>query len=259
MTFKRINQDTICCILTEDDMMEYGVELEDFLMNKENVQDVLHNIVERAVEALNLDMQKGGMLSLQIMPLPNNSISIMFSEKGQMNVMDLIQQLKKALGNIDDLKKLQQATEMPSLCDGTNVSHDNNALKKKGSKPDKMTRKEEKREKNGKREKKSQEEESLLRIYSFASLMDAAEFCSYVPAKTKVVSQLYKDSKQDVYYLVFTKSKLSKKDFAKVCSKAVEFGKYVSDDPVRAAYMEEHMEHIVEDKAVRELRKFSKV
>ena len=43
-----------------------------------------------------------------------------------------------------------------------------------------------------------------------------------------------------------------------VCE-SVEFGKFISDDPVRASYMEEHYEHIVEEKAVRELRKFARV
>lgn len=259
MTFKRLNQDTICCILTEDDMLEYGVELEDFILNKEKAQDVLHNIVERAAEELALDMHKGGMLSLQIMPLPDNSISIMFSEKGQINVMEMVNQLKKALGNIEELKKLQQNTDMPVFPDGTKTSQGSSLNEKDGMQGKTWNKdtKPAKKEKNGKQEKKGQEEESRLRIYSFASIMDVAEFCSYVPTKTKVVSQLYKDSKQDIYYLVFTKSKLSKKDFAKVCSKAVEFGKYISDDPVRAAYLEEHMEHIVEEKAVRQLRKFS--
>lgn len=263
MTFKRINQDTICCILTEDDMMEYGVELEDFIMNKDKVQDVLHNIVERAVEELDLDMQKGGMLSLQIMPLPDNSISIMFSEKGQINMMEMINQLKKALGNIDDLKKLQQTANDTEIADVTNVSKSKKVLENKQNrefKSEQKATKTDKKSKNNKLEKREkEEEESKLRIYSFQSLFDAAEFCSYVPTKTKVVSQLYKDSKSDIYYLVFTKSKLSKKEFARVCSKAVEFGKYISDDPVRAAYMEEHFEHIVKEKAVRELRKFAKV
>lgn len=252
MTFKRINQDTICCILTEDDMMEYGVELEDFITNREKVQDVLHHIVERAVEELDLHIQKGGMLSLQIMPLPDHSISIVFSEKGQMNMLDLIQQLKKTLGNIEDIRKLQQTPELSTLPEGADRTDVKGNL---GEKSDRA----QKKSKGGKQDKKVQREESKLRIYSFASIGDAAKFCSYVPAKTKVVSQFYKDEKKKMYYLVFTKSKLSKKEFAKVCSKAAEFGKYVSDDPLRAAYLEEHMEHIVEEKAVRELRKFSRM
>lgn len=263
MTFKRINQDTVCCILTEDDMLEYGVELEDFIMNKEKVQDVLHNIVERAAEELDLDMKRGGMLSLQIMPLPDNSISIIFSEKGQINVVDIINQLKKALGSIDDLKKLKQdamglgmANEVEEI--GKQENHENQQAKLLKSAD--QTAKGDKKGKNGKGEKQDKEvTESKLRIYSFQSLFDAAEFCSYIPTKTKVISQLYKEPKSNVYYLVFTKSKLTKKEFARVCSKAVEFGKFISDDPVRASYMEEHYEHIVEEKAVRELRKFARV
>ena len=263
MTFKRINQDTVCCILTEDDMLEYGVELEDFIMNKDKVQDVLHNIVERAVDELGLDMQRGGMLSLQIMPLPDNSVSIIFSEKGQINLMDMINQLKKALGNMDDLRKLQQEAgglglaEAPALME-PKKAHGNE--QEKDNKTSESAQKGEKKNKSIKGEKQDKETtESKLRIYAFQSLFDAAEFCSYVPTKTKVISQLYKEPKSEVYYLVFTKSKLTKKEFARVCSKAVEFGKFISDDPVRAAYMEEHYEHIVEEKAVRELRKFAKV
>lgn len=263
MTFKRINQDTVCCILTEDDMLEYGVELEDFIMNKDKVQDVLHNIIERAVDELGLDMQRGGMLSLQIMPLPDNSISIIFSEKGQINIVDIINQLKKALGNLDDLKKMQQKANGLEVTEASNLMGSKDVPRSEQDKISKAMEKEakgDKKNKNCKGEKQDKEAvESKLRIYAFQSLFDAAEFCSYVPTKTKVVSQLYKEPGSDVYYLVFTKSKLTKKEFARVCSKAVEFGRFISDDPVRASYMEEHYEHIVEEKAVRELRKFAKV
>lgn len=114
MTFKRINGDTICCILSQEDMQDYGVELEDFLMNKEKIQDLLHEIVELAGEELGFNMKKG-MLSLQIMPLPDNSISIMFSERGQMDVMDIVGQMTKALGDLHEVAKAAETakTEKP--------------------------------------------------------------------------------------------------------------------------------------------------
>lgn len=227
MTFKKINEDTICCILSENDMMDYGVELEDFLMNKEKVQGVLHNIVERAVEELGLQMQKG-LLSLQIVPLPDKSLSIMFSEKGQTSVIDFINQMKKLIENL---------------------KNDANAIKEQQEKKDSDTKK--------KKAVKSGESDRGLRIFEFHSLDEAAGFCSYIPTKCKVTSQLYRDPHTNTYLLTFTKSKLSKKDFAAVCARAVEFGTYISDDPARAAYLEEHMEHIVEEKAVKALRKFA--
>lgn len=227
MTIKKINEDTICCILSENDMMDYGVELEDFLMNKEKVQGVLHSIVERAVEELGLQMQKG-LLSLQIVPLPDNSLSIMFSEKGQTSVMDFINQMKRV---IESLK------------------NDADALKEQKEKSDSGAKK----VKTAKKEPK----DPGLRIFEFRSIDEAAGFCTYVPTKCKVVSQLYLDPEKHTYLLVFEKSKLSKKDFTAVCAKAIEFGTYVSDDPARAAYLEEHMEHLVEEKAVKVLRKFA--
>jgi len=239
MTFKRINEDTICCILSEHDMMDYGVELEDFLMNKEKVQSVLHHVVERAVEELGLEMQRG-LVSLQIMPLPDKSISIMFSEKGQTNILDFINQMKRLIGNLNEAKNAMQ--------DAGQATHDTD-VEKPEKKKAKGTR-------NAKAAKNA-DQDSGLRIYEFASLEDAAEFCTYIPTKSKIASQLYKNPKTETFLLIFQKSKLSKKDFAGVCSKAVEFGTYISDDPIRAAYMEEHMEHIVEEKAVKILRRFA--
>lgn len=223
MELRRINEDTVCCILTKEDMQDFGVELEDFLMNKEKTQEILHRIVEQAGEELGFDAGKG-MLSLQIMPLPDQGISITFSESGQLEVADLIEQMKRVLGNLGEVRK-----EL------------------------------EKKDKSGKKKKKqdNQKEDSYLRIYEFASIEQAAKFCSYIPAKNKVISQFYKDNQKNTYILVFEKSKLSKQDFANVCSKAIEYGKYVSDSPVRAAYMEEHLEHIIEEKAVKMLRKFA--
>ena len=48
MEFIRINENTVRCIVTEDDMREYDVDIDDFLKNRGKVQDFLHTIVERA-------------------------------------------------------------------------------------------------------------------------------------------------------------------------------------------------------------------
>ena len=69
MTFKRIDEDTVCCIVTEDDMMDNGLELEDFLQNKDKIQEFLHKIVEQAEEEVGYESKKG-ILSMQVAMLP---------------------------------------------------------------------------------------------------------------------------------------------------------------------------------------------
>ena len=243
MTFKKINEDTVCCILTESDMKEYGVQIDDFLINREKVQGVLQMIVQRAVEELGLELQRG-LVSLQIMPLPDNGISIMFSEKGQMNIMDFINQVRKLLGNLNQEQKPEGQEQKRPQATGAATPARTAGGDEKGTR------------KKGKSKKDTHDKG--LRIYEFSSIDDAAEFCTYIPTKCKIVSQLYKNPKTGAYLLTFTRSKLSGKEFAAVCSKAAEFGRFVSDDLLRAAYVAEHMEPIIEEKAVKSLRRYAR-
>ena len=47
MQFKRINENTIRCILTEEDMLEEGLRIEDFFTNKDKTRGFLEHIVKQ--------------------------------------------------------------------------------------------------------------------------------------------------------------------------------------------------------------------
>ena len=55
MKFTRINKDTVNCIITEDDLDEQGIKLEDLFERKKEAMDFLHEVVERASEEVDLD------------------------------------------------------------------------------------------------------------------------------------------------------------------------------------------------------------
>ena len=79
MRFKRINDDTIRCIITEEDMIEHGVDVEDFLRNRGNAREFLHEIVEQAAKEVGYEMHSG-MLSMQVMPLPSTALAVTLLE-----------------------------------------------------------------------------------------------------------------------------------------------------------------------------------
>ena len=56
MEFKRINKDTITCIITEDDMDEQGIKLEDLFEKKKEAMDFLHEVMRKAEEEGIVDM-----------------------------------------------------------------------------------------------------------------------------------------------------------------------------------------------------------
>ena len=47
MTFKRIDESTIRCIVTEEDMAENGLELDDFFTQSDKAQDFLRELAYR--------------------------------------------------------------------------------------------------------------------------------------------------------------------------------------------------------------------
>ena len=101
MTFKRIDESTIRCIVTEEDMEENGLELDDFFTQSDKAQDFLREVVEQASEEVGYDSGQG-MVSLQIMPLPNHGLAITFSESESKEWQDVMENIK---GIIEDVRE----------------------------------------------------------------------------------------------------------------------------------------------------------
>ena len=79
MKFTRVNKDTINCIITEDDMDEQGLKLEDLFDKSKEAMDFLHDVMEKAVEEVDYKPQ-GAFTPMQITVLPDHSISLTLSE-----------------------------------------------------------------------------------------------------------------------------------------------------------------------------------
>lgn len=114
MEFSRLDDDTIRCVLTEEDMKEHGIELEDFFKNKEKTQSFFEEIVEEAKRQVSYEATSG-VLAVQVMPLPENGLAIVFSENKENEFDGLIKNIKDMVGDlkqditIEDNKNKEQA------------------------------------------------------------------------------------------------------------------------------------------------------
>ena len=79
MEFKRINKDTVTCIITEDDMDEQGIKLEDLFEKKKEAMDFLHDVMKKAEEEVDYK-PTGSFMPMQITVLPDHSISLTLSK-----------------------------------------------------------------------------------------------------------------------------------------------------------------------------------
>lgn len=241
MTFKRIDDETVCCIVTEDDMLDHGLEVEDFLQNKEKVQDFLHKIVERAEEEVGYEAKKG-ILSMQVAMLPEHSLAITFSEKEDLGIKEMLNQMQKTMESIKDrdaegfLKKFE--ARMDAMSEILEETQKGLAEEPKG------VTKQQKVQEN----KRPQRKKERIALFEFDTLKDVIHCCQLLELKQRVKSRLL--SYQDKYYLHVHNEKVSDQEFLKICGNAIEFGRICSNREARAAAVEEHGKCMIKKDAI---------
>lgn len=91
MKFKKISDNKFQCILYKEDMKNYNISIEDFMHNDAaKIHELLDIVIEEAYEQIGIDMD-GSVMSLQLVPQPNQSLLLTVSgrkEEGGMGLME---------------------------------------------------------------------------------------------------------------------------------------------------------------------------
>jgi len=251
MKFKKIDQYTVRCVLTEDDMIENDIELEDFFHNREKVHNLLEVIMDKAKNEVGYELNED-VLSMQIMPLPKNGLAITISGKNDNDVIDII-------GKANDLASVSG----DELEDELEDSDNNSVLRNTESLNDLgLIDTQELIKKAAQKNEKAIDNTILkngIKIFRFASLNEIEAFCKTMQSPKYVLSHLYKNNSQNCYYLVIEQGRFTSKTFNMVCAMAVEFGDLISHQSLTMVFIREHYELFISKNAIATMRKIASV
>lgn len=79
MTFRRINNTTINCIITAEDLSKNGIQIDDLFDRKQEAVEFIREIVAHAARSENFDLSSG-RATMKMTVLPDRSISLTISE-----------------------------------------------------------------------------------------------------------------------------------------------------------------------------------
>ena len=218
MLYKKINEATVQCIISEDDMTEYGLTMSDIFERNEKGEEFLRDIIERAHEEVGYQINNGN-IAMQITPLKDKGLVVTFTEEGPAAFKEMLQHLKEVLQDVS-----------------AELSHQDEA----------------ERQSRGVSTKEPAFDENR-RMFIFASMHLTMRYVATIPKEYSVKSHLFKQ--EGAYYLVLEKNRLSYKTFNKISAPAVEFGNLIAVSDARMLYLEEHGECLIRDRAVSKLRK----
>ncbi|MBO6195942.1 MAG: adaptor protein MecA [Butyrivibrio sp.] len=283
MEFKRINKDTVTCIITEDDMFEQGIKLEDLFEKKKEAMDFLHEVMKKAEEEVDYK-PTGAFMPMQITVLPDHSISLTLSENASASFSEILKNLtekagiqipKNVLEDIGDsasedrinrlneyLKSLKQLTnsvkdmmsEDSDAKDGKKLTVNGNAtVESAKEKADKISTP------AGRKRELSEEEKNQKRlkfheyIFEFDDLNTVIKFCKKAPKGLRISSSLYKNAVNGKYYLDLLRQGEEAKVFASLFTMAYEFGHFQASNLNVIAHIKENYDCIIKCNAIGEM------
>ena len=218
MKFKRIDVETVRCLVSEEELQENGLNMDDFLSNGEKTEGFLRKIVSMAQEEVGYKVP-GGSLSVQASILPNRVLSLTFSEKQGQGIMDILKNLKNAVSKLSEA--MQEA-------------------EKKAAEPDQAAL-------AGIAKKNSYQIE-------FSKLDYLMRYASAVYLAVPVENIIYHLDRNDRYYLVIMKGRMSEDQICRILSASLDFCEAIYSDEALLAYLDEHGEKILERSALQILQ-----
>ena len=287
MEFRRINKDTVTCIITEDDMFEQGIKLEDLFEKKKEAMDFLHDVMKKAEEEVDYK-PTGAFMPMQITVLPDHSISLTLSENASASFGEILKNLtekagikipKKVLEDIGDsvdedrINRLHEYLKSinEKISDTVGDILENSGLNKNGKDMDGRlsvnsnetaenaarkagkisTGASKKRSLEDNRKKRDKERLKFHEyVFSFADMQTVIAFCQKAPKFLKIDSSLYKNEADGLYYLDLKRQDEDPKLFAALFTMAYEFGHFQASNPHVIAHITESFDCIIKDNAI---------
>ena len=209
MKIRRINDNTISCIISPEDLKEHGIRIDDFFERKKEAVDFIRATVAKAILSENFDLA-GEMTTMRISVLPDHSLSLLISREdpSQKGLSEARKYVKDLLESISEKKKKK-------------------AEKNSSDSPEPEGNENDKARKNA-------------FMFSFYSVREAMECCRVFENMEPFDSSFYYLSEDDVYFLILRRTEQTPEGFERRVLSANEFGELVTSNEQYISFVTEH-------------------
>ncbi len=233
MKIERIDDKTVKCFLSNEELEEYDIDYKDFVTRSDKAKEVVQEIIEQAEEEVGYKPPKYAF-DLQIMMLPDEGLVLVFSEK-------------EPLENKNGTQLLQALQEMKRVFEEKKAEIGATLEKQAREEAAKSAGKKKSRGKAGEAAKPQ------FAIFAFRNIGRVIEYAAVLPANLRINSTLYR-MEDGTCYVYVQKGSASYERYSRACIQAMEFAGLYAADEQKIRYLEEHGECLIREKALKKLR-----
>ncbi len=223
MKFIRLNDHEIRCVLSEEELNFFGIDLDDIIEKKGKSRRFFQALLEQAGKALGL---KGAseikVASAQISVLEDKSISIVFHEVKRELSTDVRREI---LNMMEEQLKIGGNDSKEAIAEIRRL-----------------------REELREEEEEAEEREAAFGV-RFMTLEHVMQYVRAVAYRGTVMSKLYKDRRDDSYILFIMRDLLNQQVFKRLLVLSEEYGRILPQSSAGHAFAVENSDPIIEDDA----------
>jgi negative regulator of genetic competence, sporulation and motility len=250
MTFTKINDYTVQCVIAVKEIDQMGYALNELYTNKEAASKFMRNVMEKGEEAgfqLNHNLQE-----IQVVLLPDGQLVLSFTEVSpDYQVNQMIENAIEAYDAVESIGK-EQLEEIKNLSGREKLLAFQDIMAKYKGMAEAFLSSDESDEEEKNLEKTDIENKVKNKfMFEFSDLSHLEKLCKAVTLK--VPSHLYKDNKQ--YYLLTDFSGINQEKIASFMMQALDFAVKIENNELIQAHVEEHAKPMIENKAIEILKR----
>lgn len=271
MEFERIGKNTVQCHMTVEEMNEYGFAIEDFFTNQEKSRVFLEQLVERAEEEVGYEVESG-MVSMQLMKMPDDSLVITFSDRGEEGIQGMLDQIQNLTGIIESDETLENQSALDAVEKEIAAAQENDSdismnqhsesgnKDKRNATGNNQVSKEEyarhAREVEKKYLEKQKKQQGATKVFRFKSLSLIENFAATIQLEKNISSKLYKEESTGLWYLLVKKGKLKLEEYQSLCQRLAEYATLCSQQPYVEQYCKEHYQCVMCKHALKKVKEY---
>lgn len=265
MRIERIDERTVKCFLSNEELEEYDISYKDFVLRSDKAREVVEDIIEQAQEEVGYQPPRFAF-DLQIMMLPDQGMILTFSDRGPesdnpekeladclKNMKDYItsggkpmflggeRKLNELIGNLMKLGGLGRTPETEQT-----IGTQDRQTVETGENADGNRQAAE-----GQIQEKADNRPSFA-VFCFPDMKSLCQYARVLPGNLGMESSLYVLDQE--YYLFLERGGASYEVYSRACIQAMEFSFIFSADRQQMVYLEEHGECIIAADAIEKLK-----
>lgn len=262
MKIEKVNDHQIRCTLTKADLADRELKISELAYGTEKAKSLFRDMMQQASYEFGFDAEDIPLM-IEAIPLNSECIVLVITKVEDPEELDtrfskfapsvheedsddmdggntldhMLQSISDGADDVLDLfKKIHDGKYADAIANAADALTDTNKQISKPQTPN-----------------KPQASIDLTRIYAFDTLSQVTRLAHVLVQHYNGKNSLYKNDKQSSYMLVVTQSDHTPEEFNRICNMLSEYGSPEKFAAASEAYMEEHFEPIIKDKAIQAL------